>query len=103
GGEIRLSGPKKDTDLGKLFARIKSDIECAGRWQQLADDFARMEDINRSRLKEWLYKWTPNEMEVLLRDCGFTGDMQDGIWLKADAYAGQAMILRAFKPLSPSL
>lgn len=98
GGEIRLSGPKKDTDLAKLFVRIKSDIEAAGRWQELADDFARMEDINRSRLSRWLYRWTPSEVEALLRDCGFGGDVQGRIWSNADAYAGQGMVLRAFKP-----
>lgn len=98
GGEIRLSGPKRDTDLNKLFARIKSDIEVAGRSEELAEDFKRMEHINRFRLNQWLYRWTPSELEALLRDCGFGGDIHDRIWSKHDAYAGQAMILRAFKP-----
>ena len=101
GGEIRVSGPKRDTDLTILFARIKKDIEDAGRWQELAGDFTRMEEINRYRLKDWLFRWTPSEVEALLKDCGFVGDMQGRIWLKTDAYAGQAMILRAFKPLMP--
>ena len=98
GGEIRLSGPKKETDLNPLMARIKSDIEKAGRWQELSEDFARVDHINRFRLRQWLYRWTSSELEAVLRDADFYGDNNDSIWKTEDVYEGQAIILRAFKP-----
>ncbi|HTP95856.1 MAG TPA: class I SAM-dependent methyltransferase [Burkholderiales bacterium] len=99
GGEIRLTGPKQNTDLDKLFERIKADLTDAGKWKEVADDYARVEQINRYRLRDLLYRYTSSDVEEMLREAGFDGDPKGRrIWRRDDVYAGQAMLLRAFKP-----
>lgn len=102
GGQIRVTGPKKDSNLKFLFERIKGDIEAAGRWKEVADDYARVKEINEHRLGNMLFKWTSNDVAAMLQDAGFEGGKDGRIWRKDDIYAGQAMLLRAYRPIAGS-
>lgn len=92
-GEIRLSGPKKDTDLNRLFRRIEKDLKNANKFKELKDDFKRVEDINKERLSKFLFDYDLDDMKSLVHKAGFSQ-----ITYETDrAYGGEAMIIFATK------
>jgi ubiquinone/menaquinone biosynthesis C-methylase UbiE len=93
GGELRMSGPKADTNLDELFRRIRSDLESAGTFQEYQSDFEHVEQINKLRLKPMLHRWTAQEFRTLLQQAGFEVNRPS-----EDVYAGQSMLIRANKP-----
>ena len=93
GGDIRLSGPKKDTDLNVLFDRIRADLEERGLFSKLERHYEHVRMMNQLRLRPLLHRWTVDDVANILMDAGFSE-----ITYKTDqAYAGQAMILGARK------
>ena len=93
GGEIRISGPKRDTDLDLLFDRIKADIVDKRLFDKLKSEYEHVRKINNLRLKPFLFKWTNEEVEDLLMQAGFS----EVTYSTDCAYAGQAMIVGARK------
>lgn len=93
GGEIRISGPKKTTDLNVLFSRIREDLERADLFDRLEDEFNHVEAINRLRLSPYLHRWDLEEMCEMLRAAGFSKIT----YTNDNAYAGQALIVGAIK------
>jgi len=93
GGELRMSGPRKDTDLDILFNRIRSDLKNAGKFKEYQTDFDHVEQINRFRLKTMLHRWSTQDFCTLLEEAGF----QD-IHSSEKVYAGQSMLITAPKP-----
>ncbi len=93
GGEIRISGPKKDTDLDALFDRIKSDLKAVGLYDKLKRDFDHVLAINNLRLTPFLHRWDMNDLEKMLEDAGFS----EITYRSEDVYAGQAQIIGARK------
>jgi len=92
-GEIRLSGPKKDTDLNRLFRRIQDDLKNANKFKELKDDFKRVEEINKKRLSRFLFDYDLDDMKSLVHKAGFSQ-----ITYETDrAYGGEAMIIFATK------
>ncbi|MDA1052312.1 MAG: class I SAM-dependent methyltransferase [Planctomycetota bacterium] len=92
-GEIRVSGPKKNTDLKILFQQIGNDLESSGRMAELHDDFDRVREINHTILASSLYRWTVDDMKQMLLAAGF----REITYATDAAYAGQAMIVTARK------
>lgn len=95
GGELRMSGPRNDTNLDTLFARLRADLVASGEMEELREEFQHVEQINRLRLNTMLYKWTTREFCELLEKIGFTV-----IYQTDAAYAGQSMLVAAQKPLA---
>jgi len=92
GGEIRVSGPRKDSDVDALFAQIKTELENNGKFAAVQKDYARVEWINKVRLRNVLYKWSIQDVERLLLDAGFSK-----ITYAAKAYFDQGMLVCALK------
>lgn len=97
GGELRMSGPKADTDLEILFRRIRSDLETAGMFQEYRTDYDRVEQINKLRLKPMLNRWTTENFSKILQKGGFLVTHSS-----EDSYAGQSMLICASKPKNDS-
>lgn len=92
-GEIRISGPQKQTDLTSLFDRIAADLNASRQMTELREDFLRVYDINKNVLNASLYRWTVDDMRNMLRSAGFG----ECVYATDSAYAGQAMVVVAKK------
>ncbi|MGH8475815.1 MAG: class I SAM-dependent methyltransferase [Methylococcales bacterium] len=93
GGELRISGPKANTDIEILFRRIRSDLETAGLFHEFQSDFEHVEQINKLRLKPMLNRWSTERFCNLLQQVGFEINHSS-----EDVYAGQSMLISASKP-----
>ena len=92
-GELRLSGPKKDTNIKRLFRKFEKDLRSRGEFAAVESDFKRVEYINTYLLSSLLYNLDTNDMKSLLEAAGFTN-----ITYETDkAYGGEAMIIFAKK------
>jgi ubiquinone/menaquinone biosynthesis C-methylase UbiE len=91
GGEVRVSGPQKKTNLDRLFRQIRRDLEAKTLFDGYTEDYERVERINYYSLGPMLYRWTMSDVEQMLVDAGFP----EIIWRTDKAYAGQAMIVCA--------
>lgn len=92
-GEIRLSGPKKDTDINRLFKRIEADLKAADRLEELKNDFQKVEEINKKRLEPFLHQYDLEDMKKMTLEAGFSKI----IYESKQAYGGEAMIVFAAK------
>jgi len=93
GGEIRISGPQKQTRLSRVLAQIKRDLKAKGVFDQFAEDYERVRMINERRLAQWLYRLDIDALARLLQDSGFS----DVFYTNDRAYAGESMVLAAVK------
>jgi ubiquinone/menaquinone biosynthesis C-methylase UbiE len=93
GGEIRISGPRKDTKLDVLFDRIEKDLRARGIFGDLKDRFDHVYSMNQLRLKPFLHRWTTEELKAILHDAGFS----EITHASESLYAGQSMLLCARK------
>ena len=92
GGEVRISGPKKDTNLETLFSSFKSELK--DQFESLRDDYNRVYELHkREIMKKNLHRFDIDDIRVMLKKVGFEAIS----YLKEDAYAGQAMIIFAKK------
>ena len=90
GGEIRVTGPRRSTDLDSLFATFKSELEEQNTFEQLRSHFELAYDINNRYLTEVLYKYERQDVEKLLSNAGYSD-----VYFSADVYAGQGMLVCA--------
>lgn len=93
GGEMRVSGPKKQTNLDRLFHQIKSELESKPGFESLREHYDRVERINRQYLSRMLFKWTVSDVEKMLLDAG----LSKIVYSTEKAYGGQSMIVAARK------
>ena len=93
GGDVRISGPKRDTDLEVLFERIREDLVRKGQFDRVEEAYQHVLDVNRFRLGSMLYRMDLGELSDLLREAGFS----EITHRRNDAYEGQAMLVRAVK------
>ena len=98
GGEIRISGPQKSTNLDKLFERISADLRASGHMDKLRTEYEQVRQINQTVLRKSLFRWTVDDMRKMLHEAGF-GTIR---YQTENAYAGQAMIVCASKERSSS-
>jgi ubiquinone/menaquinone biosynthesis C-methylase UbiE len=93
GGELRLSGPRQDTNLKVLFDQIEKDLKDVGKFDELQADYNQVYQTNELKLRPMLYRWTMKDMEQLLLKAGFSKILH----ASDDVYAGQAMFICAAK------
>lgn len=91
GGELRLTGPRKDTRLDRLFRRIRQDLQARGVFETYRDHYERVERINRQYLDPMLHRWTIDDVKAQLLEAGF----KKISYTSDKAYAGQSMIVCA--------
>jgi ubiquinone/menaquinone biosynthesis C-methylase UbiE len=94
GGEIRLSGPQKKTNLNKLLRQLRHDLEKRGRYDELEAQYQRLSTINRLYLDPNLHRWTVSDVEQQMKDAGFSTILP---YSTDHAYGGQSMIVCAKK------
>jgi len=93
GGEIRVSGPRRDTNLKTLFSQIKRELVAKNQFERVSRDYTRVERINNTRLNGILFKWTIDDVEEKLTKLGFSKI----IYRNPHAYGGEGMIIAAVK------
>ncbi len=94
GGEARISGPQKKTNLDKLFKQIKKELKKKDRFSpQMERQYNHVKMINKYLLGPMLFKWTMADVEAMALNSGF----QEITFHTDRAYAGQAMIVCASK------
>ena len=93
GGEVRISGPKRNSNLNRLFRRIRVDLKVQGKEKELASDVIRAEWINHHLLAPMFKHWDLDILRQLVLDSGFSTIVYE----TERAYAGQAMIIAARK------
>lgn len=100
GGQIRLSGPHKDTVVETLLDQLRRELDAAParNSSRVNEDFEILELINKNYLKPKLCRWSVGDMETRLEENGFRV-LRPSI---PNAYAGQAMVICAQKNGSPS-
>jgi ubiquinone/menaquinone biosynthesis C-methylase UbiE len=92
GGELRLSGPRNDTNLEVLFDRIAKELKDAGTFAELEADYKQVLQINELKLRPMLYRWSRKDVEDMLRAAKFKI-----VHSSEDIYAGQSMFVCAVK------
>lgn len=101
GGEIRISGPRKDTKLSRLLKLLEAEIRLVKRElseeasNQLDNDFRQVEIINKYWLSPMLFKWSPDDLSSLTTAAGF----MEPHYKDSYAYGGEAMIQCSMKPV----
>ncbi|MGO9109869.1 MAG: class I SAM-dependent methyltransferase [Thermoguttaceae bacterium] len=70
GGELRLAGPAKGVNVGKVFRRIKKELINSGKFNELKPCFERAMKINYA-LEPVLRRWSERDVGQLLADAGF--------------------------------
>lgn len=93
GGELRLSEPRRDTDVAVLMEKLKQQLTHDPEATDLWDDFDAVQRFNTGALDPYLHRWTTGEMIDLLRSSGF-GLI---VYASEDIYAGQSLVICARK------
>lgn len=90
-GEVRITGPKRSTQLRKLFHQIEKDLRNRGVLDELEEDLELVKRINHTHLGSMLYRWKIDDVRELLTQAGF-----DRVtFASEDVYAGQGMLICA--------
>jgi ubiquinone/menaquinone biosynthesis C-methylase UbiE len=93
GGQLRLSGPRKDTNLDVLFDCIARELKEAGTFAELEADYKQVLQINELKLRPMLYRWSRKDVEDMLLAAKFSKIVHSS----EDIYAGQSMFVCAVK------
>jgi ubiquinone/menaquinone biosynthesis C-methylase UbiE len=95
GGEVRISGPQKRTNVDHLFREIKTDLQKKKEFDNVREHYDRMERINKTMLAQMpnFRRWKVDDVQTMLTDAGFSKIA----YSTDEAYAGQAMIVCARK------
>ena len=91
GGELRLSGPRRDTKLKVVFDQIKQELKEAGTFEEVEADYKRVLAINERRLAP-SFVWSTKDVHEMLLRVGFTIQ-----YSSEDIYVGQSMFISAVK------
>lgn len=92
-GEIRISGPKKNVNLGVLLKRFEEDLKKAGKLDELREQLEHVKSINVKYLQPMLHKWDAADIDRMLGNAGF----KDAYYINEQVYAGQSRIVCARK------
>ena len=95
GGELRVSGPRADTNLEVLFRRIRADLEETGEFKNLEKVYKHVKQLNELRLRPMLHRWTTDDFSQLLtsQEIGFATVTHRS----ENVYEGQSMLISAVK------
>ncbi len=93
GGEVRISEPHKNANASKVLREIKKDLQKNREFREVEVHYQKVQEINESSLSHMLNKWDIEDMEIMLKDVGFST-----ISFKLDkTYARQSFIICAKK------
>ena len=93
GGELRLSGPRNDTNIDVVFERIHAELRECGKLSEVEADYTHVSQINKMKLSPWLYRWSSKDVQEMILSAGFSTILHSS----EDVYAGQSMLLCAQK------
>jgi ubiquinone/menaquinone biosynthesis C-methylase UbiE len=93
GGELRLTGPRKDTKVNVLFDRITEDLKEANKFAELQTDYRRVQQIAEEHLRPMLHRWSTQEVEQMILAAGFSKI----VYSSEALFAGQGMFVCAVK------
>ncbi len=93
GGELRLTGPRKNSNSQALFDRITKELKDGGKFDELEADYQQVQQINDLNLRPMLYRWSTEDVEAMLKKAGFSKIL----FSSEEPYAGQAMFVSAMK------
>ncbi len=91
GGEIRLIGPRKDSDTEVILNAIERDLKARNLYDRLRADFECVRKINMERLSPMARRWTTQEVVNSFLKAGFLAV----IHVSEEPYCGQAMCVVA--------
>lgn len=91
-GELRISGPRKNTKLSRLFRVIKKDLRSRRKFDEVRENFEHVLEINERQLGP-RFRWSLSDVTALLERAGF----HNIVYSTERAYAGQAMVIFARK------
>jgi SAM-dependent methyltransferase/PAS domain-containing protein len=95
GGEVRISGPQRRTQLSRLMRRIKVDLEDKGLFGKFRDHYFHVEEINRQlEMMPNFRRWDLKDMQELLLNRARFSELT---YATDQAYAGDAMLVCARK------
>jgi ubiquinone/menaquinone biosynthesis C-methylase UbiE len=93
GGEVRISGPQRTTDVDRLLRVIRKELEKKGRFDVNRSHFQRVVDINRQlEMMPNFRRWDVNSIRGILLD---DAEFSDITYETQLAYAGDAMLVSA--------
>lgn len=93
GGEIRISGPHRDSSAERLFEHIGADLKAKSEFEPLRRDFRRVRWINTYQLLPLAHKFTEDGLSETLIEIGFS----EITACHFDIYAGESMLIAARK------
>lgn len=93
GGEIRLIGPRLDSDTSALLNALKQDLRVQGLYETLREEFECVRKINMEQLATIAYRWKTSEVVDFFLSAGFS----DVPHASEEPYCGQAMCVVAKK------
>jgi ubiquinone/menaquinone biosynthesis C-methylase UbiE len=92
-GEIRITGPHRDTNIHRLFRHFRRELKRSKQWSEVEADFERVERINHRRLQDMPgFRWEVHQIREMLERVGFA------VFFTEKVYAGQGMLIAARKP-----
>lgn len=94
GGEVRITGPRKDSDVDVLFDAFRKDLEERGLYEKLQPFHEHLYELNKSQLAPG-FAWSVDDVADMLRDVGFSEITHSGEGLSL--YAGESMVVCARK------
>lgn len=93
GGEVRISEPHKNSDASKVLKQIEHELQKNQRLDVIRLHFQKVKEINERSLSRMLNKWSIEDMELILKDIGFSRT----IFKMDKTYAGQSFMICAKK------
>jgi SAM-dependent methyltransferase len=91
GGELRITGPMKTTDLDQLFTTFRKQLIVSGDFPEFESHLELAYEINQRYLTKVLYKYSVEDVRAMIEKAGFkTFEPQI-------VYEGQAFLLCALK------
>lgn len=93
-GEVRISGPRSDSNVKILFEEIKKSLKKKeGVFKKYKADYETVRYINEIQLKKYLYRHSTDEVGKILKAAGFSKISHKS----EDIYANQNMLIAAIK------
>ncbi len=92
GGILVLSTPHRETDVKKLLAKLRADLESKGLFDPFAEEFETAKVVHE-KMDHLIHRDTTDDIRGYLREAGL--DIQD--WRERE-YADSVVVVKAVKP-----
>lgn len=92
GGVLALSTPHRDTDVKKILAKLRADLECKGLFEPFAEEFETAKLVHE-KMDHLIHRDTKDDIRGYLRDAGL--EIQE--WRDSE-YVDSVVVVKAVKP-----